>query len=66
MFKNRNVLRAGFVASAVGLASSAHATLPTAVSDSLTAAQSDGVAVATLVLVAIVAIYAFKLMRKGL
>lgn len=47
-------------------AGQAMAAVPAAVTTSLTDAQADGVAVATAVLVAIVAIYAFKLMRKGL
>lgn len=48
------------------LSSSAFADVPPAVTTALTTAQADGVVVAGLVLVAIVAIYAFKLMRKGL
>lgn len=67
MFKNRiNAVRAGVVAGVSTLAASAHAALPAGVTDALTGAQADGVAVATLVFAAIVAIYAFKLMRKGL
>lgn len=50
----------------VASAGSVFAAVPAAVTTSLTDAQADGVTVATAVLVAIVAIYAFKLMRKGL
>lgn len=45
---------------------SAFAAVPTEVTTALSDAKTDGVAVATAVLVALVAIYAFKLMRKGL
>lgn len=51
---------------ALGFVASAHAAVPEAVTSALTAAQADGVTIATAVLVAIVALYAFKLMRKGL
>ena len=46
--------------------SSAFAAVPAAVTTSLETAATDGAAVAGLVLVAIVGIFAFKLMRKGL
>jgi hypothetical protein len=45
---------------------SALAEVPAGVTTALSDAKSDGVLVATAVLVAVVAIYAFKLMRKGL
>lgn len=48
------------------MASSAFAAVPTDVTTALDGAKTDGVTVATAVLVAVVAIYAFKLMRKGL
>ena len=48
------------------MASSAFAAVPTDVTTALEGAKTDGVTVATAVLVAVVAIYAFKLMRKGL
>ena len=44
----------------------AHAAVPTQVSTALGDMQADGVSVATLVLVALVAVVAFKFMRKGL
>jgi len=47
-------------------AGSAMAAVPADVTTALESAKTDGVAVATAVLVAVVAIYAFKLMRKGL
>lgn len=49
-----------------GYAGSALAEVPTEVTSSLGDAKADGIAIATLVLVAIIAIFAFKLMRKGL
>lgn len=52
---------------ALGLSSaSAFAAVPTEVTSALDAAKADGLVVAGAVLVAIVAMYAFKLMRKGL
>lgn len=50
---------------AVMTASAANAALPEGVTDALTAAQADGVTFAGLVLVAIIAIWAFKLIRQG-
>lgn len=47
-------------------AGNAMAAVPTEVSTALGDAKTDGVTVATAVLVAIVAIFAFKLMRRGL
>lgn len=46
--------------------SQAFAAVPTEVSTALADAKTDGVAVAGLVLVAIIAMYAFKLMRRGI
>ena len=66
MFKNKkNAVRA-LVASGAVVAGNAMAAVPAAVSTALTDAKDDGIVVATAVLIAIVAIYAFKLMRKGL
>lgn len=45
---------------------SAFAAVPASVTTALSDAQTDGVTIATAVFVAIVAMYAFKLMRKGL
>lgn len=45
---------------------SAFAAVPVAVTTALTDAQADGVTIASAVFVAIVAMFAFKLMRKGL
>lgn len=47
-------------------AGNAMAAVPTEVTTALSDAKTDGVTVATAVLVAIVAIFAFKLMRRGL
>lgn len=66
MFKNqKNAVRA-LVASGAVIAGNAMAAVPAAVTTALGDAKDDGIVVATAVLVAIVAIYAFKLMRKGL
>lgn len=66
MFKNRvNAVRS-LVASGVLVAGNAIAAVPADVTTALTEAKADGILVATAVLIAIVAIYAFKLMRKGL
>lgn len=45
---------------------SALAAVPASVTTALADAQTDGVTIATSVFVAIVAMYAFKLMRRGL
>lgn len=42
------------------------AAVPAAVETSLTEAKADGVSIATTVFIAIVALFAFGLMRKGL
>lgn len=52
-----------FVASAMG---AAHAAVPVNVSTALTDLQADALTVAGIVLAAIVAVYAFKFIRKGL
>ncbi len=46
--------------------SNAMAAVPADVTTALGDAKTDGVSVATLVLVAVIAIFAFKFMRKGL
>lgn len=48
------------------MAGSVFAAVPASVTTALSDAQTDGVTIATAVFVAIVAMYAFKLMRKGL
>lgn len=66
MFKNqKNAVRA-ILASGAVIAGNAMAAVPAEVSTALSDAKADGIVVATAVLIAIVAIYAFKLMRKGL
>jgi hypothetical protein len=57
-----------FGVSAVSLlaAKNAMAAVPATVSDAITTAGTDGATVAGLVLVAVVGIFAFVLMRKGL
>lgn len=45
---------------------SAFAAVPLEVTTALTDAKTDGIAVAGLVLVAVIAMYAFKLMRRGI
>jgi hypothetical protein len=54
------------VAGLGALALQAQAAVPAEVSTALGDAKSDGLVIAGLVLVAIIALFAFKLMRKGL
>lgn len=61
--KQKFVAGVSVAAASVG---SAMAAVPADVTTALTDAKADGIIVATAVLVAVVAIYAFKLMRKGL
>lgn len=48
------------------IGSGAHAAVPTEVTTALTALSTDALTVAGVVLAAIVAVYAFKFIRKGL
>jgi hypothetical protein len=48
------------------LAGSSHAAIPTEVNAALTSLSTDALTVAGIVLAAIVAVYAFKFIRKGL
>lgn len=66
MFEKLNRKIAAGSALVIGSIGSAMAAVPADVTTALTDAKTDGVTVATAVLVAVVAIYAFKLMRKGL
>ena len=50
---------------ALTLAGAAHAAVPTEVTTALTDMKADALVVAGLVLVAIIAVAAFKFMRKG-
>lgn len=54
------------IAALTAAAGSAMAAVPTEVTTAVTGLKDDGVAVAVLVLLAIVAIYAVKFIRKGL
>lgn len=63
---NFTAKKLGLVALAGGAASGAMAEVPAAVTTALSTIQADAITVATVVLVAIVAIYAFKFLRKGL
>lgn len=54
------------VASLSALAGAAHAEVPAAVTTAVEGIKTDGMAVATAVLLAVVAIYAIKFIRKGL
>jgi hypothetical protein len=53
-------------ATGAALIGQAHAAVPASVTTALSDAQTDGITIATAVFVAIVAMFAFKLMRKGL
>lgn len=54
------------VAALVSFAGAAHAEVPAAVTSAVDGIKTDGMAVATAVLLAVVAIYAIKFIRKGL
>lgn len=62
---NKNILR-GLVAASVLTAGAAQAAVPTDITDAITGAGTDGATVAAAVLVAIVGIWAFSLIRKGI
>ncbi|WP_265919175.1 major capsid protein [Cupriavidus nantongensis] len=66
MFKGKKQKLQALAALAGVAAGNAMAAVPTEVTTALGDAKTDGVTVATAVLVAIVAIFAFKLMRRGL
>lgn len=57
--------RLALVPAATLAAAGAHAAVPTDVTDALGAMKDDALVVAGLVLVAIIAVAAFKFMRKG-
>lgn len=54
------------VGSAVALPVAAFAAVPAAITDELGTLKDDAIAVATLVIVALVAVYAFKFIKKAL
>lgn len=62
--KSRNLARAG-IAAGTALVGQAHAAVPEAVTTELGTMKTDALTVAGLVLVAIIAVAAFKFMRKG-
>lgn len=65
MFTRITAALAGFWLGLLGLAQSAHAAVPTDVSTALTDMKADALTVAGLVIVALIAVMAFKFMRKG-
>lgn len=65
MFK-KNALRFGAISTLVGIGASAHAAIPAAVQTALGDMQTDGVAMATLVLVAVIAVAAVLFLKKAL
>jgi len=62
--KTRRIAQAAGLG-ALGLASQVHAAVPAEVSTALDTMKTDALTVAGLVLVAIIAVVAFKFMRKG-
>lgn len=66
MFKNFRSCVAAPVAGLAVLAGEAHAALPAGVETAIQTAGQDGIAAAGLVLVAIIGIYAVKLIRRAL
>ena len=63
---NVRKLVAPALAAAAMVAASAHAAIPTEVETALDNLSADALTVAGIVLAAIVAVYAFKFIRKGL
>lgn len=63
-----NARRIGQSVAATGtaLAVSAHAAVPAEVTTELTGMKDNAVSIGTVVLLAVVAVFAFKFMRKGL
>jgi len=59
-------IRRGSAASLVLVAAASHAAVPAAINTAITEGGTDGAAVAGLVIVAIVGIWVFGLIRKGL
>lgn len=66
MKKSLKLRLAAIPAAVVAAMGSAHAAVPANVSTALTDLQADALTVAGIVLAAIVAVYAFKFIRKGL
>ena len=64
-FKSLSARLALVPAATIAAAGAAHAAVPTDVTDALGAMKDDALVVAGLVLVAIIAVAAFKFMRKG-
>lgn len=63
LFKKSAKYGSGVVLMSAGVA---HAAVPVAVTDAITAMSTDAVTVATAVLVAIIGVVAIKFIRKGL
>lgn len=63
---NLQTLRYAAVAAGTSLAAAAHAAIPAGVNTALSDLSTDALTVAGIVLAAIVAVYAFKFIRKGL
>ena len=66
MNKFARFIRRGSAASLVLVAAASHAAVPAAINTAITEGGTDGAAVAGLVIVAIVGIWVFGLIRKGL
>lgn len=67
LFKQAKKYGARFaLATGTAVATAAHAAVPEAVTTEMSSMKADGITIATAVLVAIIAIFAFKFMRKGL
>ena len=64
-FKSLSARLALVPAATLAVAGAAHAAVPTGVTDALGAMKDDALVVAGLVLVAFIAVAAFKFMRKG-
>lgn len=64
-FSPRALIASGVAASTM-LATSAHAAMPAGVEDAIADLSANAVTVATTVLLAVVAVFAIKFIRKGL
>lgn len=59
-------VRSAALASVAALAASAHAAMPAGVETAISEVQTNAVSIATTVLLAVVAVFAIKFIRKGL
>ena len=66
MFSLKNAVLVPVASAALVIGNAAHAAIPAAVTTALDDLSADALTVAGIVLAAVVAVYAFKFIRKGL